>query len=101
MNKVRIIGFDGEVTEQACYDAKFSALYALYLYWCQYITKCDYNNLCNFERFKGIVTIAKHSAFIEHGMDIISCVATMEHERNPIIGESHSKYAYKPKYIQQ
>lgn len=101
MNKVKRIGFDGKVTEEALYDTKFSALYALYLYWCQHIMKCDYNNLCNFERFKGVVTIARYSVFIEHGMDVISCLATKEHERNPLIGESHGKYAYKPKYIQQ
>lgn len=39
-----------------------------------------------------------HSVMVEDGMDVISCLATMEHERNPLIGESHGKYAYKPKY---
>lgn len=97
-NTIKRIALDGTMTVLAEYDGKFSAEYSLYLWWCQQYRHCDYNNLCNFERFKGIVTIAKHSAFIEHGMDIISCLATMEHERNPLIGESNCKYAYKPKY---
>ena len=100
-NEVKTVGFDGEVTIHATYDGKFSAEYALFLYWCQYVAKCDHNNLCNFARFQGKRTIARHSAFIEHGMDIVSCVATTEHGRNPLIGETHGRYAYKPKYITQ
>ena len=88
-------------TSLAEYDGKFSAEYSLYLWWCQQYRHCDYNNLCNWYKFQEESKVLRHSVMIEDGMDVISCLATMEHERNPLIGKSHGKYAYKPKYIQQ
>lgn len=99
MNKVkRIEYYGGEVTEEACYDADFSADYALYLYWCQYMSHCDYLNKANYERYERIRTICKHSVMIEDGMDVVSCLATKEHKRDPLIGECGSIYDYQPIY---
>ena len=100
-NTIKRIALDGTMTVLAEYDGKFSAEYSLYLWWCQQHRHCDYNNLCNWYKFQEESKVLRHSVMIEDGMDVISCLATMEHERNPLIGESHGKYAYKPKYIQQ
>ena len=95
-NTIKRIALDGTMTVLAEYDGKFSAEYSLYLWWCQQHRHCNYLDLSNWGRYLKERVVLRHSVMIEDGMDVITCLATIEHDRNPLVGDSGSKYSYKP-----
>lgn len=83
-----------------CYEGSFSAEYALYLYWCQYISRCDYMNLANRRKYtaKRVIGKTMRNVLIDVGEDVYCCAATKENGYNVITGKSCSKFDYEPNY---
>lgn len=105
MENNKIVKYDeqGCRSDVANYDGKFSAEYALYLYWCQYIQRTDYMNLANRRKYNGLRSINKSgmTVSIEAGTDVYICNGTKDHNRSAIIGDSGSKFDYEPNYPQR
>lgn len=99
-NRVYRMHDNGERELVSEYEGKFSADYALYLYWAHNIAHCDYLNNANRRRYNGLRKISKtmRSAMLEVGRDVIICSATVRNSRSAVVGVSTSEYDYEPNY---
>lgn len=94
-NIIRKIDKDGNISEVAIYDGKFSAEYTMVLFICQQ-TRRDHFNQHNhaWARKKMFVGKLQKAVYYEQGDDIYSCVAHSNRKYNE--GVSRSKFDFKP-----
>ena len=76
LNVINVIEENGDISEVATYDGKFSALYTLILFYCQ-LLKLDFFNKLNLEKARKEITIgvSKKTCFFERDGKTYSCVA--------------------------
>jgi len=99
-NAVWRIRENGEREQVAEYDGNLSADYALYLYWAQHMTRCDYMNRQNRRHYDSVRRFSQtmRSAMVDDGADVIICIGTHHNQRSAVVGERQGVYDYEPRY---
>ena len=94
INKISPDGYEGGIAE---YDAKFSPIYCLCLYVCQYVLHTDYMNKRNIENVRKKIHLGKYNigCYYWAGNDT-TYSAIAPSGSSVFIGEWGSKYDYKP-----
>lgn len=94
-NIIRKIDKDGNISEVATYDGKFSAEYAMVLFICQH-NRRDFFNTHNHAWAKEKMFVGKlqKAVYYEQGDDTYSCVAHSKRKYNE--GVSGSKFDFRP-----
>lgn len=100
MNEIYVMHENGESEHLSSYDGYLSADYALFLYWAQCLSRCDWHNKANRRRYEEQRTISKtmRSAMLEVGNDVFICSATAHNSRSAVVGKSVSEFDYEPIY---
>ena len=97
INKISPNGYECGIAE---YDAKFSPVYCLCLYVCQYILHTNYMNRKNIENVRKRIQIGKYNkcCYYWDGNDT-TYSAIAPKDRDVLIGQWGGKYDYEPNHM--
>ena len=97
INKISTNGYEGGIAE---YDARFSPVYCLCLYVCQYVLHTDYKNKRNIDYVRKRIQLGRYNRTCCYWAGNETTYSAVAPEGSDVLtGEWGSKYDYEPKKL--